>query len=1442
MMKKLLALFMAALLLVSGIIPAAAFADANPSGDAHGLRGDYYISQGDNKFYEKKSTEVDSNIDFSNDPFEQIMNERTGQSDNVAVRWQGRIEVPADGDYTFYMIGDNGFRLWIDNELVIDFWLDNWNEEQTTKPIKLEAGKKYNFKVEYYEKDGGQNLYLRWSRPGLEKSIVPASAFYQPEMFYTIAELDELISQAKDLLELTGSGPDQFPLNAAAELNGFVSTASETARKEGVSSDEVKQAYLGLVQAVKNYKRVGPINKLKVHYKLDETTGWIASNSVPTDPRYDGELKDGVEWTTGVHGGALAFGGAGGHIKMPNGILSDVDDFTISLWVNLNEKKPWETIFTFAAGTQKYMILSPHGTPWGNPVGVTLVLNDGRGEQRISTGAGTVFPSGSWQHFAFTLSGGVGTIYLNGQPIVTKNDFTITPRDLGVTTDNFIGKSVFPDPSLEGKLDDFRIYTKALTAGEIESMVNGVQERLVNLDKEALDLGDISKVTSDLVLPRKGANGSSITWTSSQPGIIATDGKVVLPVGNEETVTLTATLELNGYTAVREFTAKVPAFTDELQVELDLAELHLVKMVEKDLILPTSGKHNTQISWVSSAPSVVGEDGTVHRPAKGKGNKTVTLTATVKKGNATKSKTFNLLVMEEYVAYVMSHFKDGDQGENFYLSYSFDGLHWVELNNGQIVLRATQGTKRIRDPYLYRKQDGKFILASTQGWSTDSLYVWDTDDLANYKNERLLKVNNIEVAWAPEIAYDPVQDNYVLYWSHGTIYSNTTKDFLTVSGKSSFFNPGYSVIDASIVEWEGTYYMFYKDERGDNSDNTPYKALNVATSKTLQPGSFEVASDDYITDHLVEGPFVIKSFTENKWYMYYDYFMRGGIFGVSYTNDLASNNWTKMVDTEFKLPNKVRHASASGVTQAEIDNLLEKMGPSSRTIIRAGSKQTVTVATGVEFDQANLPATAEVMLNDGYLAQVPVTWEKGSYRPEEGTYTLTGTIAGSDKIRNPSNIKSELTVNVVTPVKVNQIIVKSTDGATEIKAKRGSLQLLAEVLPDNATNKNVVWTVENGTGKANISETGLLTAEADGMVVVRATATDESGIVGSLSVTIKGQSSAYYPSNGSGAVSSDPVESTDGELTLPSGRAGKLSLSDVVTISIPANANDESLTLSINKWQGTKDLPDNANLVSSIYEIKNSSSKKFDKPVTLTMVYDQAGLKSDQKVAIFSYDEAKKEWVEVAGGKVDGNRITVELDELSGLYAVMALNTNDSPATTVEFVDTAKHWASESISKAISKGIIKGYADGTFKPEKNVTRAEFITMLVNALKLPQAAKDTKFKDTENEWSEQAIAQAVQAGIVNGYKDGTFRPNAEIGRAEMAVMMANALGLHFESQGQTSFADDKFIPLWAKDAVAGLKEDGIIQGKGSNQFDPTSRTTRAEAVVIIVRMLANKGEE
>jgi hypothetical protein len=127
----------------------------------------------------------------------------------------------------------------------------------------------------------------------------------------------------------------------------------------------------------------------------------------------------------------------------------------------------------------------------------------------------------------------------------------------------------------------------------------------------------------------------------------------------------------------------------------------------------------------------------------------------------------------------------------------------------------------------------------------------------------------------------------------------------------------------------------------------------------------------------------------------------------------------------------------------------------------------------------------------------------------------------------------------------------------------------------------------------------------------------------------------------------------------------------------------------------------------------------------MTFTFDKASLQSGQTAAVFYYDEIHKVWVEVPGSTINGNHITVAVNHFTK-YAVFAVS--QAVVGAANFSDIAGHWGEERIKQAAEKGIVSGYPDGTFKPNRTVTRAEFAVMLMNTLN-PQG-EGTKLNFTD----------------------------------------------------------------------------------------------------------------
>lgn len=172
----------------------------------------------------------------------------------------------------------------------------------------------------------------------------------------------------------------------------------------------------------------------------------------------------------GKLGNALALCGDGEYVTLPSGIVSNLTDFTVSAWVNPAQNSTWSRVFDFGNGPGANMFLTLNS---GSQLRFAITNGGGGAEQRIN-GTGTL-PLNTWSHVAVTLSGSTGTLYVNGQAVGTNPDMTLNPSSLGVTTQNWIGKSQYSDPQLDGSVDDFQIYSRALSGNDVATLAGGQQ-------------------------------------------------------------------------------------------------------------------------------------------------------------------------------------------------------------------------------------------------------------------------------------------------------------------------------------------------------------------------------------------------------------------------------------------------------------------------------------------------------------------------------------------------------------------------------------------------------------------------------------------------------------------------------------------------------------------------------------------------------------------------------------------------------------------------------------------------------------------------------------------------------------------------------------------------------------------------------------------------------
>ena len=189
----------------------------------------------------------------------------------------------------------------------------------------------------------------------------------------------------------------------------------------------------------------------------------------------------------------------------------------------------------------------------------------------------------------------------------------------------------------------------------------------------------------------------------------------------------------------------------------------------------------------------------------------------------------------------------------------------------------------------------------------------------------------------------------------------------------------------------------------------------------------------------------------------------------------------------------------------------------------------------------------------------------------------------------------------------------------------------------------------------------------------------------------------------------------------------------------------------------------------------------------------------------------------------------------TGNAAQTGVSSSNKPFTDVE----NDFWAIKEIAKLKELNVISGTGDGSFNPSASVKREEFVKMLVSVLNPETVGAEKEFNDLDkNAWYYPYIIRAAQAGIAGGYEDGSFGIGNAITRQDLAVMIYNSMkgkdGFN-ELHGDV-FADDSDIADYAKKAVYAMRANGLMKGKGNNLFDPRAYVTRAEAAVVIYRIM------
>ncbi|MFB6367565.1 S-layer homology domain-containing protein [Paenibacillus elgii] len=292
-----------------------------------------------------------------------------------------------------------------------------------------------------------------------------------------------------------------------------------------------------------------------------------------------------------------------------------------------------------------------------------------------------------------------------------------------------------------------------------------------------------------------------------------------------------------------------------------------------------------------------------------------------------------------------------------------------------------------------------------------------------------------------------------------------------------------------------------------------------------------------------------------------------------------------------------------------------------------------------------------------------------------------------------------------------------------------------------------------------------------------------------------------------------------------------------VTIAKVANATAEDVTKAVQAAGGS---PVQNAVDFNVTASGNSKSVNVDFGSTYISRTLNVNKNLDAKKAtgvLYNETTKKLSFVPSTFETKDGQTVATLKRNGSSIYTVIEANKS--------FEDLASHWSKADVELLANKLVVEGVSDKQFQPDRNITRAEFAALVVRSLGLNSVSANTYFTDINSSaWYAGVVASASKAGIINGYEDSTFRPDAQITREELAAMIIRSLtyagvASDVSESNQTQllakFKDSSKI-VWAKKEIAAAVNAGIINGLTDDTIGSAEKATRSQAATMLKRYL------
>jgi|GEM_PF-1190926 len=1089
-------------------------------------------------------------------------------------------------------------------------------------------------------------------------------------------------------------------------------------------------------------------------------------------------IVEGLDvYAEGKLGLALQLDGKDNFVTLPsNHPLAASDSITIAAWLNWKGGGQWQRIFDFGNNTNQYMFLTPRS---GNNT-LRFAIKNGGGEQMVETAQ---LAENQWVHVAVTLGGGTAKLYVDGELKSTNDKMTLKPSDFRPSV-NYIGKSMFSaDELFGGMIDEFRIYNYALSAEDVQAAMNDTGALPVDNTLIPILLGEASAIDielyteeSQLALQEASAQAESV-FGNPEATQAEIDASVATLLG------VLRGLEVKGVSAT--FVPAVPNgkngwYTSEVIVTLSpeaIAEYSLNggawTAYSTPVVITEEGMHQLQFRSSGLTGEVGSLEVKVDKTAPvvtiaGENVYTITQDILISCSTADTvsgvigapcaesllQSSGDLLGLGEHSVTVTAEDEAGNQST---VTHTFTVRESYDVTELTAAIDAAQA---IHDEAVEGETDGSYPVGSKAellAAISAAIAVRDnTESTQAQVDEALASLNTAVSAFeAKRIVINRAELETAI------AAAQAKHDAAVEDGQISNYPAGskaelQAAIDAAAAVKDNAAATQAEIEAAVASLN---EAVAAFDAKVISVNRIELESA--ITTVQAK----------------HDAAVEGGQIGNYPAGSKAELQ--KAIDSA----KAVRDDEAS--TQTAVDAAITAL---NAAVIAFENKKIVYIelpdySGGGVSQPVQETYDADIILGEGRTEGIQVRRTTDSNGRVSDTIDLADILVEQAVKRLKANGASQLVISIPASRKAYNELVIGLPASAAAQFVSGGISFVIQTpdaemsLPaasfegmDEAMKFTItpVWNTEDRLGIEQRANNDTAVQE----------------ITGGGKVTVIGQ----------------PL---DIETNLQQRKV-------TLMLPLPDDADLENTGVYIEHSDGTREL-----VKGRIVESNNESNTRY-------IVFEV------NKFSTFAI-------VHVTGWSEHEDSQTLQLLNMpymsgydGGLFKPQASLTRAQMATILDriiegmnetdamlsFTDVAaSHWASEAIARIAGFGFMNGYPDGTFRPDKPITRAEMAAIL--SLLPVQTGEDAQeaenFSDTAEHWAQAAIAKARAAGLLNGYHDGSFRPEQSLTRAEAVTIINKLIGRQSTETEEPMFID---VPAthWAFEDI----QAAAVKSSATNQ--------------------------